>query len=402
MSQAFSNWSGVVRCNAAALGCPDSEDALAESVQASGRVRVVGTGHSFLPYWQDGDTVISLDALSGLIDVSVLDDDSAVARVWGGTKLWALGEPLWEAGYSMANMGDIDRQSLAGAVSTGTHGTGTSLGNISSAVRGLRLVGPDGSITEIGPSRELQAASVSLGLLGVISQVVLRVVPRYGLVERDWQADAAETMDHLEELTVANRHFEFFWLPGDDLCHSKSLNPIDPTGLDTSEAPQIPFGTSGECCGPSFRIFPSARETRFNEMEYSVPAENGPQCFLGIRELMRSRFPKVPWPVEYRTLDADALWLSSAHERESVTISIHQGADRPFDDFFRAAEQIFIEHQGRPHWGKVHYRSAEDFAALYPRWAEFLSLRAEKDPDGKFMNPYLKGIFGGEGRARRL
>ena len=399
MSQAFSNWSGGVRCNAAALADPDSEDALSEVVQASAKVRVVGSGHSFLPYWQHHDTVISLDALSGLVDVSVLDDESAVASVWGGTKLWALGEPLWEAGYSMTNMGDIDRQSIAGAVSTGTHGTGTRLGNISSSVRGLRLVGPDGAITQIGPSRELLGASVSLGLLGVISQVMLRVVPRYGLVERDWQADVTETMDRLEALTVDNRHFEFFWLPGDDLCHSKSLNPIDATGLDVTEAPQIPFGQSGECRGPSFQIFPSARETRFNEMEYSVPAERGPQCFMSIRALMHSRFPKVPWPVEYRTLDADALWLSSAHERKTVTISIHQGADHPFEDFFRAAEEVFIENQGRPHWGKVHYRGATDFAALYPRWEEFLELRKERDPHGKFMNGYLNRIFGSEGQA---
>ncbi|MEE9255519.1 MAG: D-arabinono-1,4-lactone oxidase [Pseudomonadales bacterium] len=399
MSEPFSNWSGGVRCEVSALVYPRSEEDLCGSVHASERVRVVGTGHSFLPYWQDGDTVISLDALSGLIDVTPLDDESAVARVWGGTKLWALGEPLWEAGYSMVNMCDIDRQSIAGAVSTGTHGTGKDLSNISSSVLGLRLVKADGGIAQLGPSEELKAASISLGLFGVISQVALRVLPRYGLLEHDWQASVGEIMNRLSEHTGENRHFEFFWLPGTDLCHAKSLNPIDAAGIEVSDAPDIAFGEAGECRGPSFQIFPSTRENKFNEMEYSVPEHRGAECFSSIRELMRSRFPKVPWPVEYRTLRADDLWLSTAQRRDTVTISIHQGADYPFEEFFCAAEEIFVEHDGRPHWGKVHHRGADAFATLYPRWDDFLSLRAKYDPQRKFMNPYLSGIFGREGTS---
>ncbi len=402
-SAGWSNWSGSVTCSPRHLAYPQSEEELNEWVCAAGRdgltVRVAGTGHSFVPLCATDGVLLSLDQLQGVI---AADRERLEATIRAGTKLHQLGEPLLAAGMAMANMGDIDRQALAGAVSTGTHGTGRDLGSISTQVVGLRLVLASGELLDCSAEQEpavFAAARVSLGALGVLSRVTLRLLPAYRLHERTWVASFDECMADLDRLIGATRHFEFFWSPQEDACAMKALHPTARERLE--EAAPVPpaDGRLARYVKPeridwSFRILPSERNLRFNEMEFAVPAASGPDCMREIRQLMRQRHPDVAWPVEYRTLRTDDIPLSPACGRDAVTISIHQAAELPYRAFFADAEAIFRNHRGRPHWGKVHWHTARDLRDLYPAWDAFQAVRARLDPAGRFLNPYLRELFG--------
>lgn len=399
MTHTWSNWSGSVICTPQTIAMPTSEvEVIALVKQAStdqATVRVAGTGHSFTPLCASNAVLVSLDGLQGV--VRTMQED---ATFWAGTKIHAIGDPLWEAGLAMANMGDIDRQSLAGAISTGTHGTGPTLGSISTQVMGLRLVIASGEVIACSSTQEpeiFKAAQVALGALGIITQVTLRCLPAYRLHERTWVTPFDECMAQLDGSIAANRHFEFFWVPSEDVCAMKTLNP---TLVDHLESPNRPRVTGrltryvrDEQIDRSYRIFPSERTLKFNECEFAVPAVNGPDCLGEIRQLMQRRYPAVLWPIEYRTLAADDIPLSPAYGRATVTISVHQAAEQPYQPFFADVEAIFRNHQGRPHWGKIHAHSARDLAALYPRWATFQAVRTQVDPTGLFLNDHLHTIL---------
>ena len=400
----WSNWSGSVTCQPQTIAAPTSEAeliALVEQAAARQSVRVVGTGHSFVPLCASTGLLLTTDALQGIVS---LNPSALQATVWGGTKLHQLGEPLLAAGMAMKTMGDIDRQSIAGAISTGTHGTGPHLGSLSTQVVGLRLVTATGDVLECSPAKDaavFKAAQVSLGMLGIISQVTLQLLPAYRLHEKTDPMPFEVCMAQLDDLIAANRHFEFFWLPQDDVCAVKTLNP---TTAEPETAAGSPPSTSSEAIARylnqeridySPRIIPSTRDIRFNEMEFAVPAEVGPECLREVRQLMQTTFPAVKWPVEYRTLAADDIYLSPAYGRETVTISIHQAYDLPYQEFFNAAEAIFRRYQGRPHWGKHHSYTGPELQASYPMWEPFQAIRRRLDPDGRFLNHYLRSIFMG-------
>jgi FAD/FMN-containing dehydrogenase len=255
--------------------------------------------------------------------------------------------------------------------------------------------------------------------LGIITQVTLRLLPAYRLQEISWVIPTQECLAILDRLIVENRHFEFFWLPKEDACAAKALNPtendefrmMNPTSLDNrdesgADSPeedtpgsQSPPGTlaryiKGKRIDHSYRIFPSERTILFNEIEFALPEANGPDCFLEIRRLMQTKYPEVTWPIEYRTLGADDIYLSPAYGRDSVTISVHQAHHLPYEAFFADVEAIFRNHQGRPHWGKVHTHTARELRPLYPLWDRFQQARERLDPRGRFMNDYLCSILG--------
>ncbi len=392
MSLAWSNWAGSVRCEPAGLPRPASEEEIAALVVRAGeegrRLRIVGSGHSFTPLVATPGYVASLDAFSG---VESHDGAALEATVRAGTKLHDLGGALLGLGMAMANLGDVDVQSLGGALGTGTHGTGRSLPNLSAQVAELRLVLASGETLLCSAEREpelFRAARVSFGALGVVSAARLRLLPAYRLHERVWRTSLAECLERLGAEIGASRHFEFFWFPQRDVVEAKVLHP-------TVAEPAAVAGRKYERIGWSAEILPSVRELRFHEMEYSVPAPDGPACMRAVEARMRARWSDVQWPVEYRTLRADDAWLSTAHERETVTISIHQDAALPCRDLFLDMEAIFREHRGRPHWGKLHTRSAGELAALYPRFDDFVRLRDRLDPRGVFLNDYLRTLLFG-------
>ena len=391
MSAQWANWSGSVRCNPCEIAAPASEDELCELVRRaaqSGRVvRVTGSGHSFTPLCATDEILVSLDNWQG---IESADADALEATIRGGTKIHQIGEPLLEAGMALANQGDVDVQSIAGALSTGTHGTGKRLGNLSTRIVGLRLVSADGEVVEYAADSHpeiLHAARVSLGALGVISALRLSLVPAYRLHERLLKEPIEACLQQLDERIAANRHFEFFWYPTSDLAHVKILNPTD---APPDELPD----RKDERIDDSFRVFPSQRDDRFNEIEYSLPAAAGPECFSEIRSLLKQKYPHVTWPVEYRTLAADDIYLSTASGRETVTISVHQHAELPYVGFFADAEKIFCRYDGRPHWGKIHTLTAEELQELYPCWDEFQAVRQQLDPQGRFLNSHLRSVFG--------
>jgi len=370
---------------------PESEAAVAECVQRAAALgvplRTVGSGHSFSPLVATDGFLVSLERFAG---IEAHDVAGRSATVRAGTVLHALGEELLARGLAMENLGDVDVQSLGGALGTGTHGTGHRLRNLSSQATALRLVLASGEVLELtqesDPER-LAAARVSLGVLGVVTAIQLRLVPAYRLHERIRHMPAEACLELLEPEIRAHRHFEFFWYGPKDLAEVKTLDP-------TEDAPDPLPGRKGERIDWSARILPSVRELRFTEMEYSLPAASGPAAFRAVRDRMRARHPEVQWPVEYRTVAADDAWLSPAHERQTVTISIHQDARLPFRELFADLEGLLCEYGGRPHWGKVHTRRAAELRALYPRFDDFLALRAELDPEGRFLNQPLREVFG--------
>jgi FAD/FMN-containing dehydrogenase len=386
----WSNWSGGVSCQAHEVATPKSEAELVSLVERATRegrtLRPLGSGHSFSPVVATDGYVVSLDALAG---IESHDRNEMSATVRAGTKLNALGEPLLALGMAMENLGDIDVQALGGALATGTHGTGRTLGNLSSRVSWLRVVTGGGAIVECDAESDpelFRAARVSLGAFGIVTAARLNLLPAYRLHERTWRAPLDEILGKLDSLIVGHRHFEFFYFPKHDFAEAKA---IDPTDAD----PACVAGKERERIDWSARILPSVREERFNEMEYSVPAEHGPACVRALVARVRTRHAEVTWPLEYRTVAPDDAFLSPAHGRATVTISVHQDGRYPFREFFEDVEPILLEHEGRPHWGKFHSASANVLASRYPDWEHFQAVRRRLDPRGMFLNEHLASIF---------
>jgi len=387
----WSNWAGNVRCEPRLCIDAASEaevvSALREAERAGLTLRVAGSGHSFAPLVETDGLLLTLDGLSG-----IARHEPEHERVWvrAGTKLHALGPMLHALGLALENLGDVDVQAVGGALATGTHGTGRKLPNLSARVSGLRLLLADGSLcvlrAEDEPER-LAAARVSLGALGVVTAARLDCVPAYRLHECVERMSIDACLAGLEERSATSRHYEFFWYPGRDLAETKTIQP-------TALPPEAVAGRKYERIGWSHEILPSERTLRFVEMEYALPAATGADCFRAVRARMRSRHAEVAWPVEYRCLRQDDAWLSTVFGRDSVTLSLHQGAELPWHDFFADLEPLLQAYGGRPHWGKRHSLEAEALAPLYPHFAAFRRLRAELDPHGRFLNPHLRLLLG--------
>ena len=424
------NWSGGVSCKPRDIAAPKDEVELAAAVRkAEGRVRVPGTGHSFTPLNATDGTLIDLSAFVGL---QGFDPEREVASIAAATPLWGIGSLLHPLGYALKNMGDIDRQTLGGVVGTGTHGTGRTLGSFSAEVASFRLVLSTGEVIHCSPSENADvfaAGRTSLGLLGVMTEIDMKVRPIYKLIEKHFIHPVDTLFRQLDGLVNANRHFEFFWFPYAEVAVCKSLNETDanaPTrhsartlrargerrSLDeyifagfneamrrfpalTRPAHRLfsRFMPGQEKVRWSHEIFPSARTVRFNEMEYAVPYEKGPDALREIVEMIRKRKIVTGFPLEYRTVAADDVWLSPFYQRDSATIAVHQYHRVDTTELFDACESIFRAYDGRPHWGKRHTRTSSELAALYPRFEDFRAVRRKLDPRDKFLNEYLGGMF---------
>jgi FAD/FMN-containing dehydrogenase len=386
----WENWSGSVTAEPTALYRPETEADLVEIVErhAPGdSIRAVGAGHSFTRLGETDDVLVATDELTGIESV---DRDARQATVRAGTTLEALNAALADHDLAMANLGDIDQQHLAGAMLTGTHGTGESFGILAEQIAELRLVTAAGDVRTLSPADgdSFDAARVSLGALGLVSAITLDVLPAYDLEVVHRFVDLEVALEHYEDLLGANRHAEFFWWPDEDVAEVKT---IDEGGQ--ADEPALPGATVDERdAGPSHEIFPTVRDIRFNEMEYGVPAAQGPAVMRDIRDLVASR-EDVSFPVEYRYVRGDDIPLSPAHGRDRVFIAVHKYHEKPYAEFFEAAEAIFRSYDGRPHWGKHHNLTAEELARIYPAWDTFQRVRADLDPDSVFLNDYLRDLF---------
>ena len=384
----WSNWSGRLTAEPQQIVSVSSTDEVAEALgtrDLPNPVRAAGATHSHAPLVPTDGTIIDTAGLSGLISV---DPAANSARFHAGTRICDIGQPLLEHGLGLMNQGDIDQQALAGALATGTHGTGTSLQNFSASLLAATFVTADGSIVSCNPQEEpeiFQAARLSLGALGVMTELTVRVRPAYRLQERLWLEDLDQVMGRIDELTSATRHFEYFWYPGQERAICKATD-------ETDAAPIEPLGKEGERLSWSFNVLANSRTDKHTEMEYSLPAEHGPQCLAAIRSLT-ARHPEVTWPIEYRTVAPDDVWLSPARGRQTVTISIHEDVARDEEPYYREAEEIFRSFDGRPHWGKVNYLGPDSYRAIYgEQWEQWWSVRNQLDPTGRFLNQRLMSI----------
>ena len=386
---AWSNWSGKLSARPKSVVQVGSVEAIRSELLAARdggwTVRTSGTAHSHYPLLPTDGVILDTRPLSGLVAV---DTDAMTATFRAGTKIHACGRPLLDHGMGLLNQGDIDQQSIGGAIATGTHGTGVELGSFSSAVTQLSILLVDGSVVTCSQEMEadlFEAARLSLGAIGVVLEVTLQVREAYRLEEHQWFEPLESVMDRIEELTSATRHFEYFWWPGQDRAVCKSIDLTD-------EPCRYPLGDEGQRLAWSFEVLPNQRVNPHTEMEYSIPAENGPACVAEIRELLERKFPDVAWPIEYRTVAPDDVWLSPARKRPTVTISIHEDVVRDETAYYQSAEKIFRSYGGRPHWGKVHYLTSDDFAASYGHWDQWWGVREGVDPTGVLLNDQLRQL----------
>lgn len=356
---------------------------MADATRRGRTVRTAGSGHSHFPLVPTDDVIVDVAGLSGVIAV---DPDELVARVYGGTTIAALGRPLHDAGVAIPNQGDIDRQTIAGATATGTHGTGRALGNLSTRVAGLSLVVADGSVVRCAPDERSElwrAARLGLGAFGVVVEIELAVVPAFRLAESAFASTYGDLRSDIDRLVHEHRHAEFFWYPQSDRAFVKVIDRTD-------DPASYPLADEGARVGWNYEVLPNHRPRIHTEMEFAVPYERSLECLDEIRELVTSRFPEVKMPIEYRTVAADDVWLSPSYARDTATISVHRLIE--FDDrpYFDACEQIFRRYDGRPHWGKMHAFTGDDLAAAHPRWTEWWSQRDTIDPTATFLNDTMR------------
>lgn len=415
------NWSGIQHSYPAQRLAPKDEGELAAAMKsAPAPVRVVGAGHSFTGLVPTDGTLVTLDAMSG---VSGWDGERAI--VMAGTRLGALGPALAEKGRAMANLPDINKQSLGGALGTATHGTGRTLTAIHGDVTALTLVTADGQVIEADATRRpevLSAAKVSLGALGVITRTTLNTTANRRLRRRVWVEPFETSLAEAEARWDKHRNFEFYAVPftglAANITHDETDEPatVRPpaqddafldalltlrnllgfsNGLRRTAAKAMLGGLEPETAvDEGWKLLSTERPVRFNEMEYHLPAEVHLKVLAEVVALIEKHRHDVFFPIEARRIAPDDALLSPFQGGERGSIAVHAHYKDDYRLLFELIEPVFLRNGGRPHWGKLHSLKAPQLAALYPRWAEFQEIRRELDPQGRLLNPYLKGIFG--------
>ena len=436
----WQNWSGRVRSTPVRVAVPADTAEVAETVTAAVRdglgVKAVGSGHSFSEIAAADGVQVRLDRLDRLHHV---DRESGLVTVGAGIPLHRLTPQLAWHGLAMENLGDIDRQTLAGATSTGTHGTGARFGGIATQIRGLELVLADGSAvhTSAEERQELfELARVGLGALGVVTAVTLQCVPQFALHVVDEPMPLDRVLEELDALVEDNDHFEFFWfpytdtaltrrfrrLPGDAalapegrLAHWFDEAVVMNVGWDAllrmatrrpSLVPRVNRTVTGargrrEYTDLAHRVFASRRDVRFNEGEYAFPRNEFRGVFGELRSLLGRLEHAVAFPFECRFVAADDIPMAPTYRRPSAYIAFHQYRSMAHEAFFDAVEDVFASVEGRPHWGKMHRLGVSELAQLYPRFADFVALRDELDPTGVFANDHLDRVLGPPQGAKR-
>jgi FAD/FMN-containing dehydrogenase len=390
------NWSGGLRFRPAEVFFPADEAevvAIVRRARQSGRtVRAVGTGHSSSPLFATDDILVSLKRLEGLRSHDLARRQAVVGA---GSELRAISQDLDRTGLSLPNYGDVATQTVAGVISTGTHGSGKRLHNLSMMLIGGRLVTGTGEVIEVEGERDpdlIRGARVSLGALGIWTELRLQLAERYELERAEWCTTIRECLPRLDQFGEENRNFDFYWYPRSDEVKLRCLNPPGATPDYSAFARRVENRT-----GPPHDVIPkhSDIESRFEEMEYALPAEAGRACFEALRLRILERWRRsVGWRLLYRLVAADDSWISPAEGRETVTISLHQNASLPYAAYFDDLEPVFRDHGGRPHWGKRHNLRAAELAPLYPNWGRFNALRARLDPEGVLATPAIRRLLG--------
>jgi FAD-linked oxidoreductase len=425
----WTNWAGNQTARPARVTHPASAAELGELFRAAAaeglRVKAVGSGHSFTPAAVTDGVRVELDRMASLVRV-----DGNLVTVQAGMKLSALNATLAANGLAMPNLGDIDAQTISGALSTGTHGTGAGYGCLSTFIEALTLVTADGAELSCSATENpdlFAAARVNIGALGVLSTVTLRCAPASTLRADERPGTLDEVWSGLDEHIGSNDHFEFYWFPYTDRVQLKRNNAVPAADtplpgwrrwLDDDFLSNTVFGavcrlgraipatvppisrisaralSARTYTAASHEVFCTPRRVRFVEMEYGLPRAALREAFDGLRSLVDAMPYKIQFPVEVRFTAADDIWLSHGYGRDNAYIAIHQYAGAPFEEYFRRFEAITTPLGGRPHWGKMNFRTADSLAQAYPRFTDFTALRDKLDPNRLFANVYTERVLG--------
>jgi L-gulono-1,4-lactone dehydrogenase len=439
VASGWRNWAGDQRCAPGSIEHPGSQaeliDAIGRSAEAGGRVRAAASGHSFTDIACTEGTMLRLERLNRVLD---LDRASGLVRVEAGITIRRLAEVLDGYELAMENQGDIDVQTLAGAISTATHGTGTRFRNLSSQVEAIELVLGDGSIAQLSAAVDpdgIRATRAGLGALGIVYSVTLRTVPAFTIRRVDQPASLEETLDALDELAEAHDHFEFYAFPHTDVAVLRESERIDQPPRPRSRGAEFLREVVLENWVPeafaravravpaltpvsarflagrigrsitvdrSYRVYASERRVRFTEMEYAIPREHGAEAVRRVFELIERERLRVSFPIEVRFVAPDDSYLSPSHQRATCYIAVHMYRGVEWEPYFRGVEAIMDSFGGRPHWGKRHFQTAGTLAARYPRWDEFHGVRERLDPEGRFANDYTDRVLGAVGQRNVL
>jgi FAD/FMN-containing dehydrogenase len=403
-AKVWTNWVGNQSFTPGHAAAPRDEEEVAalvrQAAQLGSRVRVAGAGHSFTPVVSTDGLLLDVSALTGVVSA---DPERKRATALAGTTIREFYEPLWREGLALRNQGDIDTQQIAGAVATATHGSGIRNTCFSGVVRGVRLVTATGELRDISESEPelLRAAQVSLGMLGVMTQLELEVTDAYRLTEQvdlwPWQ----EVLDRWDELVHDHRHFGFFWLPAEESAALYNLASHGGTMADKcyvkiydEPAPDQPDSdTPGRRTDRCYRIYPMVYDPNFHELEYFVPLERGPEALSAMRELMLASLPDSIYPLEVRTVGSDDAYLSPNYKTATTVISVSGKPGTDYWDYLRSVDRLLSEFSARVHWGKLHFLTPERLHALYPEADAFIKARRELDPEGRFLNDHLAELF---------
>ncbi|NUK37529.1 FAD-binding protein [Streptomyces lunaelactis] len=430
-SSPWRNWAGNVTARPVREVSPASTEELVDAVRRAAedglKVKAVGTGHSFTAAAATDGVLIRPDLLTGIREI---DRRAMTVTVEAGTPLKRLNTALAREGLSLANMGDIMDQTVAGATSTGTHGTGRDSASIAAQIKALELVTADGSVLTCSEKENQEifaAARIGLGALGVVTAITFTVEPVFLLTAREEPMTFDKVTAEFDALFAENEHFEFYWFPHTGNCNTKrnnrSAGPAAPPGqiggwiedellsngvfqLACSVGRAVPATIPAIARISSralsartytdipYKVFTSPRRVRFVEMEYALPREAAVGALREVRAMIERSPLRVSFPVEVRTAPADDIALSTASGRESAYIAVHLYRGTPYQSYFTAVERLMTAHGGRPHWGKVHTRDAAYFSEVYPRFGEFTALRERLDPERLFANDYLRRVLG--------
>lgn len=423
------NWSGYLSWNPSEILYPESETAIQEivrnAIKSGKKVRVIGTKHSFTPLCVTDQILVCLDKYQGIVST---DKENLTAVVKAGSKLNTLTELLYNEGMALMNMGDINQQSIAGSTSTGTHGTGTAFGNMSTQIIKLRFVNGLGEIVECSPTDKpdlFKAAQISLGTLGIITELTLQCIPNYILEMVIDKADLQQVLKEYPAYNQKHRNFEFYWFPHTDAVMTKFVNEVQSevdessfknyfqeyvlenyafgalceiVRLMPSSTPSI-SRLSAKTIGyskkvnHSYKVYATTRMIKFNEMEYNVPVEAYDDVVKDLIKCVNTKFKHIYFPIEHRFVQQDDIYLSPAHGRDSAYIACHVHHKKDCKAYFKALEDIFLAYDGRPHWGKMHTLTRQNLEKTYPKFDAFLTQRATHDPNEIFLTDYMKGLF---------
>lgn len=424
----WTNWAHTSECMPERwfypVSIPEVVNIVQEAASQGKTIRVAGAGHSFTRLVETDDWIVSLDRLTGIDE---LNEEEKTVTVFAGTRLYEIGEELGKRGYALENLGDINVQSIAGAISTGTHGTGLSFGNLSSQVIELVLVTGRGEVLTVSEEKHpelFKASLVSLGCLGIIVKVKLKIIRAPVYEFQSYKLHFLQLEKQLDELIQTNRHFECFIFPYSDLVQIKTMNMTNnrPQSTKLYELKNLVlenclFYLVSECCrlfpktskffsrlsakgvgtstisAYSYQLFATPRFVRFREMEYAIPLEYFRNVLSEIRATIERKRYAVHFPIECRTVKKNDIWLSPSYERDSAYIAFHMYKGMPYEEYFYDMEKIMRKFEGRPHWGKMHTLDFDELVHLYPKLNDFLAIREQLDPTGIFLNDYLANIL---------